>query len=916
MVSDRSDVGLLGRSREIRVLEELAAAVQTGQGHALVIRGEAGMGKSALMRQLVRAKPQLRTLRALGVESEMELPFGGLHQLCDPLLDLLPKLPEPQQDALGTVFGSRQGNPPDRLLVGLAALSLLCEAAEGKPLLCVVDDGHWLDHASAQALAFVGRRLLADPVGLVISTREVDVEFSGLPELVLGGLPAADAMALLRSLPGAPLDGQVRDRIVAEAHGNPLALLEWRRALTPAEAVGGKGLSGGRRLSGRLEESFRHRLADLPAATQRFALVAAAEPMGDASLVWRAAGRLGVGDDAALPAIDEGLMEVGAAIRFTHPLMRSAAYWLLSSKERQRAHRALGDTIDAGSDPDLRVWHRALATSAPEEGIAQELERSAGRARARGGIAAVAAFLERSAILSPDPSRRAERALAAAQAKAQMGEYPAALDLLAIAEAGPLGEVDRAGIDVVRAQMAFASNRGRNAPALYLRAAERLELVNVALARASYLDALHAAIHAGRLANPDADFHTVMQAAAKLTPPDAPGAEDLLLEGLTKNFTEGYRAAVPVLRRALAAFANEALADQEHRRVSLAYGTAHYLWDDALSETLGARCESMVRDLGALSELAIALTPPIMTMVFEGRLDAAAVLVEEVRAIAAATHSSLYPHGVMFYLAVRGDEREFTAVMRAAVADGIPHGEDFVVSSSDWAAAVLNNGLGHYAEALAAATRSSQDLWQPGFSKWAIVELIEAATRCGAREAAQEASRRLAEMALVSGTDWALGIDSRSRALLAGDDQAEFLYRDAIDRLERTRVRFELARAHLLYGEWLRRQNRRVDARHQLRTADEMLTAMGANGFAERARRELLATGETVRKRRAETTTELTDQEACIARLVAEGLTNLEIAAQLFLSARTVEWHLRKVFTKLGLGSRQELRRLLRNTGM
>jgi DNA-binding CsgD family transcriptional regulator len=895
------------------MLEDLAKAVQTSQGRALVVRGEAGIGKSALIERLIQSTPGLQLARAVGVESEMELPFGGLHQLCVPLLDLLPHLPGPQRDALGTVFGSREGDPPDRLLIGLAVLGLFCEAAERRPLLCVIDDAHWLDRASAQALAFVGRRLLADPVGVIIATRELDPEFSGLPELVLEGLTAADAMALLRSLPGAPLDSQVRDRVVAEAHGNPLALLEWLQALTPARERA-SGLPEGGQLRGRLRESFRRRLALLPAETQRLLLVAAAEPVGDAVLVWRAAAHLGVATDAVVPAVDAGLLEIDTAVRFRHPLVRSAAYTSAPLADRQRAHRALAEVMDADVDPDRRVWHRALGTSAPDEDIAEELEQSASRARARSGVAAAAAFLERSAILSTDPTRRAERAVFAAAAKVQMGEFSTALDLLAIAESGPLDEADRAQVDVVHAHLASATDRGKDASALHLKAAERLELVDAALARASYLDALLAAIFAGRLASPEADLLTVAQAAAKLALPNTPTAEDRLLEGLTKNFTEGYRAAVPILRQALAALADEPPPNQEHRRMTLAYGTAHYLWDDALSETLGARCETLVREDGALSELAIAVTPSIMTNVFEGHLDTAAVLIEEVRALAAATHTSLYPHGVMFYFAVRGDEREATALRRAAVSDAIRRGEGFVVSSADWTTAVLNNGLGRYSEALAAATRASQDLWQPGFSKWAIVELIEAASRCGAEQAAQEASRRLTEMARVSATDWALGIDSRSRALLAEDDHSEFLYREAIDRLERTRIRFELARAHLLYGEWLRRQNRRVDARHQLRTAEQMLTGMGAKGFAERARRELLATGETVRKRRVDTTTELTDQEACIARLVAEGLTNLEIGAQLFISARTVEWHLRKVFTKLGVGSRRELRSVVRSS--
>jgi DNA-binding CsgD family transcriptional regulator/tetratricopeptide (TPR) repeat protein len=915
MVGHWSGVGLVGRSSEIRILRELASAVHTKRGKALVVRGDAGIGKSALIGQLEQSASELDALRVVGVESEMELPFGGLHQLCAPLLDLLSKLPEPQQEALGTVFGLRKGRRPDRLLVGLAALTLLSEAAERKPLLCVVDDGHWLDRASAQALAFVGRRLLADPIGLVISTRVIDPEFSGLPELVLGGLGADDAMVLLRSLPGSPLDAQVRDRIVAESHGNPLALLEWRRALTPAEGGwgSGSGLPGGGPLSGRLEESFRRRLAELPSATQRFALVAAAEPVGNAALIWRAATFLEVGDEAALPAVDAGLIEIATTVRFTHPLVRSAAYWLLSSEERHQAHRAISDAMDGDSDPHRRAWHRGLGTSAPDAEVAEELARFAEKARSRGGGAAVAAFLERSVILTPDPVRRAERAVSAAEAKAQVGDFQAALDLLALADAGPLGEVDRARMDLVRAELAFATNRGTDASRLLVKAAKRLEVVDVASARTTYLDAVLAAIFAGRLASAEADLISVAQAAATLPDVEKATTEDLLLAGLTKSWVEGYETALPILRGALVAMTDGVSAGQDARRLVLAYGTAHYIWEDALAETLGARCETIVRDSGALSDMAVWLSAPIMTALLEGRHAAAAALVEEIRAITAAIGNNLHAHPIMFYLAVRGDEREATAFINTARTEAYRRGEGFAVSCAEWTTALLHNGLGHYPQALG-ALQGSEHLWQMGYSNWALVELIEAATRCGAHQTAQGAYRRLAQTTLVSGTEWALGVDSRSRALLAGDDQAEPIYRDAIDHLERTRAQFDLARAYLLYGEWLRRQNRRRDARQQLRTAEDMLTAMEARGFADRARRELHATGETVRKRRVDTTTKLTDQEMYIARLVAEGLTNSEIGAQLFISVRTVEWHLRKVFTKLGVGSRHELRRLLRSS--
>src|SRR6266851_1829565 len=483
---------LLDRLPERAALSELLDAARAGRSGVLVMRGEPGVGKTALLENAIESAAGLRVARATGVESEMELAFAALQQLCAPMLDKLAGLPDPQRDALGVAFGLKTGAAPDRFLVGLAVLSLLSEVAEQQPLLCVVDDAQWLDRASAQALAFVARRLLAEPVALVFATREPGEEFRGLPELLVGGLREGDARELLSSVIRGPLDERVRDRIVAETRGNPLALLE-----LPWGVPGVPGVPG---LPGRIEDSFRRRLDVLPAATQLLMLVAAAEPAGEPALVWRGAERLGIGAEAVAPAADAGLLVIGERVMFRHPLVRSAVYRAASPAERRAAHQALADATDPQADPDRRAWHRAQATPGPDEDVASELERSAGRAQARGGLAAAAAFLERAAALTLDPARRAERALAAAQAKYQAGAFDATLRLLATAEAEPPDQFRRAWADLLRGKIAFASSRGSDAPPLLLKAARQFEPLDPRLARESYLDALAAAIFAGRLA--------------------------------------------------------------------------------------------------------------------------------------------------------------------------------------------------------------------------------------------------------------------------------------------------------------------------------------------------------------------------------------------------------------------------------
>ena len=905
MLQDRHD--------ERNLLDRLLEAVRRHESRVLVLRGEAGVGKTALLEYAVERASGCRVARAAGVQSEMELPFAGLQQLYAPMLDRAEHLPPPQRDALGTAFGLSSGKPPDRFLVGLAALSLLAEVAEERPLVCVVDDAQWLDHASAQTLAFVARRLLAESIALVFAMREPDEqqELAGMPELMLQGLRDGDARALLGSAIPGPLDERVRDRIVAETRGNPLALLELPRDFTPAELAGGFGLPDPLAVPDRIEQSFRKRVAPLPDSTRLLLLVAAAEPIGDPVLAWRAAERLGIGVDAAAAAETAGLCEFGARVRFRHPLVRSAVYRAASPEERRRVHRALASATDADVDPDRRAWHRAQAAAGLDEDVAAELERSAGRAQARGGLAAAAAFLEQAARLTPNRARRGGRALAAAQAKHQAGAPDSALALLATARAGPLDDLQNARVDLLHAQIAFAVNRGRDAPPLLLTAAKRLEPLDGGLARATYLDALSAASFVGRLAS-GGDLREVARAARQApAPSQPPRAADLLLDGLSLLFTEGYPAGAPVVKQALSAFRSEEMSPEDGLRwLWLASRAAVDLWDDETWDVLATRHVRLARDAGGLSVLPMALISRIAVHLNAGELPAAAALNEEAQAVTDATASHLAPYGALAIAAWRGREGEAAGLIASNIKEAVARGEGQGLALIDWTSAVLFNGLGRYEDALAPAAQAGAHREELPFA-WGLVEFIEAATRVGLSARATDALQRLSESTRASSSDWALGIEARSRALLSDGDAAELLYREAIDRLGRTRVRVALARAHLVYGEWLRRERRRVDAREQLRTAHNLFSTMGMEAFAERAARELLATGETARKRAGEPFVELTAQEAQIARLARDGHTNPEIGAQLFISPRTVEWHLRNVFAKLGISSRRELRRVV-----
>src|SRR5450432_172347 len=854
---------LLGREREREVLDRLLDGVRGGRGGVLVVHGEAGVGKTALLEYAVEAGRGFRTARTSGIEAEMELPFAAVQQLCSPFLDSWDRLPQPQHEALGVAFGLITGPVPNPFLVGLAVLGLLAEAAEERPLLAVVDDAQWLDRASARALAFVARRLLAEKIALVFGTRDPGDLLAELPELHVVSLGHRDARTLLESALPARLDEDVLERIVVETHGNPLALLELPRGLTPTQLAGGFGLPAGAPLSASIEERFTRRLANLPGDARRFLLLAAADPVGDPALVWRAAQQLGIPGSVAETVEAEGLLELGARVVFRHPLVRSAVYRAAALKERRAVHRALAEATDPEMDPDRRAWHRAQAASMPDEDVAAELERSAGRAQARGGLAAVAAFLERAAALTPEPTHRAQRLLAAAGAKRDAGDLEAALGLLVDVEAGALDELGRARVDLLRAQIALEQRRGGDAGRLFLSAAKRLEPLEPELARETYLEAL-----GGALAN---DIEVVggaqaVAAAALAAPPGTvpPRTVDVLLDAFAIRLTDGYAAAAPTLARALELLLAD-VSKEDIGRLSVSSSrdgniVALEMWDDEALHLLAARQVQVARDAGALVHLQFALSFLARSHMLAGELTAATLMIDEARLIAEATGNPALVNAPMILAAWRGDEPQSSELIEATAAEAATRRW----TSNNYARSVLYNGLGRHD----AARDAAWEAFQPdpiGYGSWLVPELAEAASKTADRAQLESALEWLSERTRVISSGWASGIETRVRALLSEGDVADSLYRESIAHLSGTRLRLELARTHLLYGEWLRRERRRLDAREHLRTALDMFRSMGTEAFAGRAERELLATGERARKRTLETRDDLTPQEAEIA---------------------------------------------------
>ena len=903
-----------GRARERQALDGLLDRVRGDEGAVLVIRGEAGIGKTALMHYCARQASGCRLAQIHGVESEMELPLAALHQLCTPMLSSLDALPEPQQRALRVAFGLTAEPAPDRFVLGLAVLSLLAENAAERPLVCLVDDAQWLDEASSQVLGFVGRRLLAEPVGLLLAVREAAGErlFPGLPALTVAGLADEDARALLTAAVPGHLDERVRDRIVAETRGNPLGLLELTRGLSEAELAGGFAGPPTASLPSRLQDRYLQRVQALPQPAQRLMLLAAADPTGDATLLWRAAQKLGLGPDAVAATDAEQLLNIDSRVRFRHPLVRSAAYVAGSPEDRRAAHLTLAAATDAQADPEHRVWHLATAATGPDEDVAAALEQAAAKIQARAGLAASAAFLQRSVTLTAEPGRHTERALAAALAHQHAGAFDIALGLLAQAEAHAVDDLQRARVEQLRGQVEWASVTGREAPVLLRRAARRLESLDPGLARETYLYAWVASHLAGPLAGPGGLLPEVSRAAqAAPRPAGALRPCDLLLDGLTTMIVQGRAAAEPAIRRAVNTFLGDQVSGEEWLQWGIfAQMAAMAAWDFDSWVALSTRHVELARALGALAPLSIALNGRGSMATHCGDFETATSLAAEKDVVNEVTGIRLATTCDLLLAGYRGRPAEAVPLFTATTEDSTARGEGLAVQMANWSAAVLHNGLGRYAEALAVAEPAAEETYSPLSTQLVLPELIEAAVRTGRADLAREALGRLSAMT-VEGSDWAKGLEARSRALVSEGHQAEQCYAEAVERLGHTQLRPDLARARLLYGEWLRRENRRLDARHQLHAAYDLLDAIGAGAFAERARRELLATGEKVRKREVDTHSQLTPQEEHIIRLARDGRTNPEIAAELFISTRTVEWHLRKVFAKLGITSRRDLHNIL-----
>lgn len=902
---------LVGRSRELATVDALLEDVRHGLSATLVIRGEAGLGKTALLDSALSTASDFRVVKAIGIESETNVGFAGLHQLLIPFLPRLDRLPPPQRNALGVAFGLAMGPTPERFQVGVATLTLLAVATDGQPLLCIVDDAQWLDVESAQVLGFVSRRLQAEGVALLFAVREPlerPVDFGGIREIRLGPLDAGHARELLAVVHPEGLDDAEAQRLLEETEGNPLAILE----LTTEPVRGWLGrplaMSEPLPIGDRLQRHFLRRVNDLSPSSQTFVRLASAEPSGDAVVLWRAAGELGLDKEAVAEAEAQQLIVMGPPLSFRHPLIRSAIYYTMPPAERRRMHAVLANATDRRFEPERHAGHRALAVVQPDEDVAAELAEQAKRAQQRGAHAAWALFASRAAELTPDPALKASRLLVAARAWIAAGSPDNAQKALNEARPALSDPYQRALSQALEGGVRFASGQPGDAPGILLQAARAMAPLDAPASRRILIRALEAAAFSRpSMAGP------VMQGIAEAALVPVPAAvsletaSELILRGYATVITSGYRAGAPILKEAIAATLREGPAPEAlHSLPTLA---AYSLFDDTAAHALAADWVRVCRERAALTALPVALQLLAAAELHSGRLEEAEALTKHSLETAEATGNLGFlgsSRGTVLFKAWRGDEAETRELAAKHVAEARAHDEPFWANFSGYALSILELALGRYQAALDEALPTYKDD-PPWTGTWVDPTLVEAAARVGDLSTAQDGLQRLTERAEAGGTPLGLGLLARCRAILADDSGAEAFYQEAIDRLGQSPTRPELARTHLLYGEWLRRQNRRREAREHLRTAYEMFVTMGINGFAARTRGELLATGEHVRRRTIETQDQLSPQELQVARLAARGVRNQQIASELFISERTVEYHLGKVFRKLDVSSRTQL---------
>ncbi|WP_406284177.1 ATP-binding protein [Embleya sp. NBC_00896] len=899
---------LIGRDTEQSTIDRLLARVREGGSGALVMRGAAGVGKTALVDYAADAADGLRVLRGTGIESEMELPFSGLHLLLGPGLDRIPDLPEPQRLALQAAFGLVGGGPGDRLLVGLAVLSLLAELAEDGPLVCLVDDAHWLDRASAEALLFAARRLHAEGVALVFAARDTGFAAAGLTEIRVDALTPGAAAALLDG-GGRVLEPGIRLRVLAEAQGNPLALLELPAAVE-SERFGGAGAApGALPLTDRLRRAFHGEVSRMPAATRTVLGVAALAGTDDLHVILRAAAYLGVGPDALDPAMAAGLIRAnGEVVDFRHPLVRAAIHDGLPLAQRLATHDAFCRTLDPRSQADQRAWHLGAAATAPNELVATELEDSATRARERRGTASAVAAYERAAQLSTDPDAEARRLTLAAESAFEVGDFERVRQLLKRAAARTVDREQRARANRIRAGLRIAQGAHGDAARLLIEGAGLVAPDQPLRAGRLLIEATHSAWHIAderllaqvghriavlrpRLRHDDRPVFDVARAIIDLAtgqPPDP--ADDL-----------------PDL--AAAHGRHDTLDD-----VATVVGVALIVGQDREAYDIARTAAAEARARGDIGRLPKILAAQATTEILLGRYREAAASAEELLRIEGATGSSLWSdqaNGVLAIVAaIEGDEERCRTFARDARATETVDGEGPGSIGGPHALALLDLGYGRI--------EAAQDRWitlAAGSARYLVLvmrsaaDLIEASVRSGRPEHAEAPLARLEAWARTARRPCVEALAARGRALLASDAEAEFHYRTAL-RLHARDIRpFDQARTALLYGEWLRRNRRSSDARRHLRDAQAVFEDIGAVPWTERAGTELGATVAS-RPRHTGATGSLTSQELHVVRLAAQGLSNKDIAAQLFLSPRTVGHHLYKAYPKLGVTSRNDLHRV------